>query len=71
MKCWLPLDTDTDFTLYNFPFGVFQIEPQKPRLASILGDNIIDLAAMNALGFFHELKIDEPDVNNELNDNDQ
>ena len=59
MKCWLPLDIDTDFTLYNFPFGVFQIEHQKPRLASILGDNIIDLAAMNALGFFHELKIDE------------
>jgi fumarylacetoacetase len=59
MKCWLPLDNDTDFTLYNFPFGVFQIEHQKPRLASILGNFIIDLAAMNALGFFHELKIDE------------
>ncbi len=69
MKCWLPLDTDTDFTLYNFPFGVFQIEPQKPRLASILGDNIIDLAAMNALGFFHELKIEEGVFeNNYLND---
>jgi fumarylacetoacetase len=59
MKCWLPLDNDTDFTLYNFPFGVFQIEHQKPRLASIIGNFVIDLAAMNALGFFHDLKIDE------------
>jgi fumarylacetoacetase len=59
MKCWLPLDIDTDFTLYNFPFGVFQIEHQKPRLASIIGNFVIDLAAMNALGFFHDLKIDE------------
>jgi fumarylacetoacetase len=38
-------------------------------LASILGDYVIDLAAMNALGFFHELNIAEGVFeNNYLND---
>jgi fumarylacetoacetase len=38
-------------------------------VASILGDYIIDLAAMNALGFFHELNITEGVFeNNYLND---
>ena len=55
--------------MYNFPFGIYQIDHQKPRLASILGDYVIDLAAMNALGFFHELNIAEGVFeNNYLND---
>jgi fumarylacetoacetase len=69
MKSWLPIASDSDFSLYNFPFGVFQIGNQKPRLASILGDYVIDLAAMNSLGFFHQLKIEESIFENQyLND---
>lgn len=69
MKSWLPIASDSDFSLYNFPFGVFQVGNQKPRLASILGDYVIDLAAMNSLGFFHQLKIEESIFENQyLND---
>jgi fumarylacetoacetase len=69
MKSWLQIDSNSDFSIYNFPFGVYQINNQKPRLASILGNHIIDLAAMNALGFFHELNIAESVFeNNYLND---
>lgn len=69
MKSWLPIASDSDFSLYNFPFGVFQIGNQKPRLASILGDYVIDLAAMNSLGFFYQLKIEESIFENQyLND---
>lgn len=59
MKSWLPIASESDFSLHNFPFGVYQADSQKPRLASILGETIIDLAAMNALGFFHDLHIEE------------
>jgi fumarylacetoacetase len=69
MKSWLNIASDTDFSMHNFPFGIYQIDRQKPRLASILGDYVIDLAAMNALGFFHELHIVEGVFeNNYLND---
>jgi fumarylacetoacetase len=69
MKSWLTVPSDSDFSIHNFPFGVFQIENQKPRVASILGDYVIDLAAMNTLGFFHELQIkDSVFENNYLND---
>jgi fumarylacetoacetase len=69
MKSWLNIAADTEFSMYNFPFGICQIDHQKPRLASILGDYVIDLAAMNALGFFHELNIAEGVFeNNYLND---
>ena len=69
MKSWLQIDSNSDFSIYNFPFGVYQMQNQKPRLASILGDYVIDLAAMNALGFFHELGIEESVFeNNYLND---
>jgi fumarylacetoacetase len=69
MKSWLNIAADTDFSMYNFPFGIYQIDHQKPRLASIVGDYVIDLAAMNALGFFHELNIAEGVFeNNYLND---
>lgn len=69
MKSWLTVASDSDFSIYNFPFGVYQTEHQKPRVASILGDYVIDLAAMNALGFFHELHIEEGIFENQyLND---
>ncbi|MFN5711757.1 MAG: fumarylacetoacetase [Bacteroidota bacterium] len=69
MNSWLSVPPDSDFTIYNFPFGVYQMDQQKPRLASILGNHIIDLAAMNALGFFHDLHITEEVFENRyLND---
>ncbi|MFN7294876.1 MAG: fumarylacetoacetase [Bacteroidota bacterium] len=69
MNSWLSVPPDSDFTIYNFPFGVYQMDQQKPRLASILGNHIIDLAAMNALGFFHDVHITEEVFENRyLND---
>ena len=69
MTSWLNIPSDSDFSVYNFPFGVYQIGNQKPRIASILGNYVIDLAAMNSLGFFSELHIAESVFeNNYLND---
>ncbi|HRG57667.1 MAG TPA: fumarylacetoacetase [Bacteroidia bacterium] len=69
MTSWLSIPSDSDFSVYNFPFGVYQIGNQKPRIASILGNYVIDLAAMNSLGFFSELHIAESVFENKyLND---
>lgn len=57
LVCWLPLPTETDFTLYNLPFGIFQAEGQAPRVGVALGDWVIDMAAMAQLGYFQEVDI--------------
>ncbi|MCC6252934.1 MAG: fumarylacetoacetase [Bacteroidia bacterium] len=69
MKSWLSVSPDSDFSIYNFPFGVYCIANQEPALASILGNQIIDLAAMNKLGYFKELNISQSVFENKyLND---
>lgn len=59
MQSWLQIDKDSDFSIHNIPFGIFSMNAQKPRVASILGDQIIDLSVLAGYGFFDELKFDK------------
>jgi fumarylacetoacetase len=59
MQSWLKIDKKSDFSIHNIPFGIFSINAQKPRVASILGDQIIDLSVLAGLGFFDEIKFDK------------
>lgn len=53
---WLDISADSDFSMQNFPFGIFSTggDP-RPRAASALGNYAIDLAAMARLGLFQAL----------------
>jgi fumarylacetoacetase len=48
---------NTTFTLHTIPFGVFSINNKAKRLATILGNQVVDVYALAELGFFDELKI--------------
>lgn len=52
LKSWIPYDESCDFTIYNIPFGIIETTNGSTHLASIIGDTIIDLAAMQMLGYF-------------------
>lgn len=68
-KSWLPYSNDCDFSIYNFPFGVYKTTEGVAHLASALGDKLIDLAVMNELGYFKELNLNHSIFeNNYLND---
>ena len=56
---WMEIKKDSDFPIQNIPFGIFQTKETNPGLASIIGDNIIDLAALNKLGYFNDLAIEQ------------
>jgi fumarylacetoacetase len=43
MQSWLNIPSDSDFTLYNIPFGIFQASGRHPRAATRIGDYVIDL----------------------------
>ena len=47
----------SDFSIHNIPFGIFSIKNSKKRLATILNDQVVDLAAVSKLGCFDDLKI--------------
>jgi fumarylacetoacetase len=59
MKTWLTISTDSDFSIYNIPFGIFQTSTISKRPATRIGDFVIDLSQLKALGYFKSIKIDQ------------
>jgi fumarylacetoacetase len=59
MKTWLTISTDSDFSIYNIPFGIFQTSTISKRPATRIGDFVIDLSQLNALGYFKSIKINQ------------
>lgn len=57
MQSWLNVSSDSDFSIYNIPFGIFKTVNKSPRAASIIGNFVIDLLWLNEQGFFAEFDI--------------
>ena len=68
-KSWIPYTSDCDFSIHNIPFGIYKTTSGTAHVATAIGDFVIDLAALNSLGYFQELRIDQSIfVNKYLND---
>ncbi|OWY25584.1 fumarylacetoacetase [Sphingobacteriales bacterium UPWRP_1] len=56
LSSWIPAPEGTDFPIQNLPFGVFSdAQNPRPRPASIIGNTVIDLCALEELGYFTNL----------------
>ena len=53
MTTWLEIATDTDFSIYNLPFGIFSAHKKKPQVGVRIGDYVIDLEQTRKLGLLH------------------
>lgn len=62
LKSWIPYDESCDFTIYNIPFGIIETTNGSAHLATIIGDTIIDLAAMQMLGYFEGYALQKAQV---------
>lgn len=49
---WLKIAPDSDFSLHNLPFGIFETADRTPRAGIAIGDHIVDLAAAAGAGLF-------------------
>jgi fumarylacetoacetase len=58
LKTYHPVAEDSDFSIYNLPFGIGNIPGKGKRVVSRLGNSILDLEAMHALGVFGDLAFD-------------
>jgi len=69
LTSWLDIPVDSDFSLHNLPYGIYRTaERPQPQAATRLGDTIIDLGALQRLGYFDGLGLpldvfDRPHLN--------
>ncbi len=59
MKSWLNYSNDSDFSIYNIPFGIIQQKDGTIVAASRIGDNVIDLYTLAKDGFLDEFTFDK------------
>jgi len=63
-KSWLTLAADSDFPIQNIPFGILK-HGQSYAVASIIGDQVINLAALAKHGVFDEIVKDSTVFSNQ------
>ena len=59
MKSFISYDSNSDFSIYNIPFGVGLINDEYPSCVTRIGDTVIDLAILYNAGYFDEFDIEE------------
>jgi len=58
MKSWINIPENSDFSIYNIPFGVARIA-EKKIIVSRIGDTIINLLALQQRGYFERIELQE------------
>jgi len=56
LASWVNVSTDSDFTIHNIPFGVYVSSTGEAHCCTVIGDVIVDLAALAERGFFQHIK---------------
>lgn len=59
LNTWVEIPKNSDFTIYNLPFGVFKNKKLSPRIGVAIGDKIVDLSVLDQEGFFSSLFLPE------------
>ncbi|MCE7057118.1 fumarylacetoacetase [Algoriphagus sp. AGSA1] len=59
LNTWVEVPKNSDFTIYNLPFGVFQNKRLSPRIGVAIGDKIVDLSVLDQEGFFSDMFLPE------------
>jgi len=69
LRSWIEVPAGSDFPIQNLPFGIFKTQSSSTRIGVAIGDQVLDLAILNKLGFLENLKIDNAVFTNQyLND---
>lgn len=65
LTSWLPIDENSDFSIYNIPFGIYTDANVKNHVCSAIGDHIIDLFELESADVFdlNRAVLDQPYLN--------
>lgn len=59
LKSWVEVSPESDFSIQNIPFGIFTTEGAMPRVATAIGDYVLDLTQLQDKGMFNGLDLPE------------
>lgn len=59
LETWVEVPKNSDFTIYNLPFGVFKNKRLSPRVGIAIGDKIVDLSVLDQESFFSDMFLPE------------
>lgn len=61
LKSWVTVPENSDFPIQNLPFGIVTANGLSPRVASRIGDKVIDLKTLFVLGYLENLPFELSD----------
>ncbi len=61
LRSWIPVPEHSDFPIQNIPFGIIKMEGKSPRVATRIGDSVVDLHELYKLGCFESLPFESND----------
>lgn len=60
LRSWIPTTPDSHFPIQNIPFGIFSTAADnRKRAATIIGDTVVDLAALYDEGLLNDVGFDK------------
>lgn len=69
IETWVDIPSNSDFSIYNLPFGIFSAKGKTKRVGIAIGNQIIDLSEVARLGHLKKFEIGNNVLINEyLND---
>ncbi len=69
LKSWVEVSAESEFPIQNLPFGIIQLPGKAPRVASAIGDYVIDLLRVSELGWLSGIDVPRECLENQyLND---
>ena len=54
---WIEVAKDSDFSIYNIPFGIFSTPTKSKRVGIAIGSQVLDLEAAYQSGIFDCFKM--------------
>ena len=61
LTSWVRVPADSDFPIQNLPFGIFSTADRSARPGVAIGEHILDLADVAAMGLLDDLGCDRED----------
>ena len=55
MKTWFHIPENSDFSIYNIPFGIFSTPNQSKKIGVAIGDYVLDVSKTYDLGIFKNI----------------
>lgn len=57
LKSWVDIPANSDFSIHNLPFGIYSDKTRSKRVGVAIGDQILDLSKVHALGIFDDFHL--------------